>query len=127
MKINRDGRDIKQVLEWLLRRRVNDSEIAEAIGMAAATYSRHKDKPEFPSFEDLARIGESFGFSPRVLQISFGYRGEDEVVLLDDAELNLHWQLGGGGVHHPTMTLTRKGVKRRTRPALRVRADAPPL
>ena len=127
MKTNRDGRDIKQVLEWLLRRRVNDSDIADALEMAAATYSRHKDKPEFPSFEELEQIGGKFGFSPRVLQISFGYRGEDEVVLLDDAELNLHWELGGGGVHHPTITLMRKGVTRRTRPALRVRADAPPL
>lgn len=96
MKTNRDGRDIKRVLEWLLRRRVVDAEIAKALGpMATATYSRRKEHDDFPTFEELEQIGDSFGLSAKVLQISFGYRGEDELILLNDEELALLPRPGG--------------------------------
>ncbi|HWT49134.1 MAG TPA: hypothetical protein VN255_11335 [Mycobacterium sp.] len=40
---NRDGKDIKRVLEWLLNRDFTDADLAAALGAPPSNYSRHKD------------------------------------------------------------------------------------
>jgi hypothetical protein len=81
-RLNQAGKDIRRVLEWLLNRDVPDSEIGSILGLSKATYSRRKDAEDFPSFAELTSLGDALGVSPRVLQIAFGWRGTDELVLL---------------------------------------------
>ena len=87
--------DARALLEWLLRRRINHSEIAEALAIPESTYSRRRKRPRgwCPTYEDLNLIGHHFGVSPRVLQIKFGHRGSDEVAILNDDELRQHHDL----------------------------------
>jgi hypothetical protein len=85
-RLNPGGKDINRVLEWLVNRDVPDSEMASALNLAKATYSRRKDADDFPDYAELTALGEHFGLSPRVLQIAFGWRGEDELILLDAEE-----------------------------------------
>ena len=85
-RLNQAGKDIRRVLEWLLNRDVPDTEIGSILGLSKATYSRRKDADDFPDFADLAVLGEALGVSPRVLQIAFGWRGMDELVLLTNKE-----------------------------------------
>ena len=103
-------RGIKRILEWLLDRDVVDLEIATALGKPAATYSRRKDAADFPTFEELEKIGTHFGIHPRWLQVQFGYLDEDEFKV------------------RPTPFMVNDRAKRL--PAiseLPVREDAPPL
>ena len=94
-RLNQAGKDIRRVLEWLLNRDVPDTEIGSILGLSKATYSRRKDAEDFPSYSELTALGESLGVSARVLQIAFGWRGQDELVLLDIDEMRqYHEQVG---------------------------------
>jgi len=97
-RVNRSGRDLTRVLEWLLNRDVPDTEIGSALNLAKATYSRRKDADDFPNYADLIQIGEYFNLSPRVLQIAFGWRGEDELILLDVDEMRQYIEQAGATV-----------------------------
>lgn len=102
----RAGKDLPRVLEWLLNRDVPDSEISSALKLAKATYSRRKDAEDFPSYTELTALGESLGVSARVLQIAFGWRGEDELILLDLEEMRQYMEQAGSAV------LGNEGVRR---------------
>jgi hypothetical protein len=73
-RLNRTGKGISRVLEWLLNRDVPDGEIGSALNLAKATYSRRKDAHDYPNYAELTALGKYFGISPRVLQIAFGWR-----------------------------------------------------
>lgn len=92
---NQAGKDIRRVLEWLLNRDVPDAEIGSILGLTKATYSRRKDADDFPNFAELTAIGEALELSPRVLQIAFGWRGEDELVLLNWEEVTQYLDQAG--------------------------------
>ncbi|WP_242670371.1 hypothetical protein [Mycobacterium decipiens] len=83
------------MVEWLLNRDVPDGEIAAALGLAKATYSRRKEADDFPNYAELIALGEHFGLSARVLQIAFGWRGEDELILLDVEEMRQYMEQAG--------------------------------
>ncbi|GAB3011497.1 hypothetical protein [Mycobacterium bourgelatii] len=103
---NRAGKDLARVLEWLLNRDVPDSEIGSALNLAKATYSRRKDADDFPNYAELSALAESLGLSARVLQIAFGWRGEDELILLDLAEMRQYMEQAGSAM------LGNEGVRR---------------
>ena len=65
-----------------MNRDVPDTEIGSILGLSKATYSRRKDAEDFPNFAELTALGEALAISPRVLQIAFGWRGMDELILL---------------------------------------------
>jgi hypothetical protein len=94
-RLNRAGKDLGRVLEWLLNRDVPDGEIGSALKLAKATYSRRKDADDFPNFAELTALGECFDVSPRVLQIAFGWRGEDELILLNVDEMCQYMEQAG--------------------------------
>lgn len=94
-RLTRSGKDLGRVLEWLLNRDIPDGEIATALNLPKATYSRRKDAEDFPSYAELIAIGEKFGLSARVLQIAFGWRGDDELVLLDLEEMRQYMEQAG--------------------------------
>jgi hypothetical protein len=98
---NRDGKPIKLVLSWLAGRELADSDLAIALGVDKTYYSRHKDDPEYPSFEDLETLATAFGFDARALQISFGYREVDELILLDYRGMHEYMEMGGGNYPNP--------------------------
>jgi len=91
---------IRLVLSWLTNRDLTDADLAAALDTTPPTYSRHKDDDDFPSFEELGVLGEHFGVSPTVLQIAFGHRAPEEVVLLSGPELRQYLELGGAN-HMP--------------------------
>ena len=95
---NRSGKDLGRVLEWLLNRAVPDGEIGAGLNLAKATYSRRKDADDFPNYAELEALGKYFGLSPRVLQIAFGWRGEDELILLDVEEMRQYLEQAGAAV-----------------------------
>ena len=97
-RLNRAGKDLGRVLEWLANRDVPDSEIGSALNLAKATYSRRKDAEDFPNYAELTALGEHFGLSPRVLQIAFGWRGEDELILLDVEEKRQYMEQAGAAL-----------------------------
>lgn len=97
-RLNRGGRDIRRVLEWLLNRDVPDGEIGSALRLPKATYSRRKDADDYPDYAELTTLGEAFGLSARALQIAFGWRGEDELILLDVEELRQYMEQSGAAV-----------------------------
>ena len=97
-RTNLDGKPIKLVLEWLLNRDLKDADLASALGLAGATYSRHKDDDDYPNFAELEQLGDAFGLSGRMLQIAFGWRKLDELVLLDGDGMR-QWIEQGGGNH----------------------------
>ena len=70
--------------------------MASALGIRPSNYARRKDQDDFPSFEELTRLGEHFDINPLVLQISFGFLPPDAIYLLDEAGLDSYRQLGGG-------------------------------
>lgn len=115
-RVSRKGRGLKRVLAWTLDRDIIDAEIASALRKPPATYSRRKNAPDFPTFEELNLIGEHFGINPRWLQVEFGF--------LDTAELD---DVGRLKVE-PTPYITEKRKAQRERLSdLSVRDDAPPL
>ncbi|ODR21070.1 hypothetical protein BHQ23_13740 [Mycobacterium gordonae] len=97
-RTNKAGKDLRRVLEWLLNRDVPDGEIGAALDLAKATYSRRKEAADFPSYAELIAVGEAFGLSARVLQIAFGWRGEDELVLLDTDEIRQFMDQAGAAL-----------------------------
>jgi excisionase family DNA binding protein len=103
------GKPIRRVLEWLVNRDLTDAEMAKALGIPPANYSRRKDQDDFPNFEELTRFGEHFGVNPLVLQISFGFLPRDGVVLLDEAGMAQYVQLGVGDV--PQLPSRRWGTR----------------
>ena len=97
-RLNRAGKGIGRVLEWLLNRDVPDNEVSSALNLPKATYSRRKDADDFPNYAELTALGERFGISARVLQIAFGWRGEDELILLDVEEMRHYMEQAGAAV-----------------------------
>src|SRR5882724_6859545 len=94
-RLSRAGKELGRVLEWLLNRDVSDGEIGSALKLAKATYSRRKDADDFPNYAELIALGEHFGLSARVLQIAFGWRGEDELILLNIEEMRQYMEQAG--------------------------------
>jgi transcriptional regulator with XRE-family HTH domain len=70
---DRDGRTARQSVSRLLSRGVRDSEMAAALGLSLSTYSRRKDKPNFPTFAELRQIAERFGVDETAMLVDFGY------------------------------------------------------
>jgi len=97
-RLNQAGKNIRRVLEWLLDRDVPDSEIGSILGLSKATYSRRKDAEDFPNFAELTALGEGLAISPRVLQIAFGWRGVDELILLNVDEARQYLDQVGAAV-----------------------------
>jgi hypothetical protein len=97
-RLSRAGKELGRVLEWLLNRDVPDGEIGSALKLAKATYSRRKEADDFPNYAELMALGEAFGISPRVLQIAFGWRGEDELILLDVEEMRQYMEQAGAAL-----------------------------
>lgn len=112
-----DGRPIRRVLEWLLNRELTDAEMAGALDMPASSYSRHKDRDDYPTFEDLGRLGAAFDIDARMLQIAFGYRRLDELILLDHNAMRQYLQQGGGNYLDDPRRVPTKG---KSPPARRV-------
>ena len=120
-RTNMDGKPIRRVLEWLLNRDLTDADMAAALGVHPSNYSRHKDDDDYPSFEELATLGEHFHVSPRMLQIAFGLLDTDALVLLDEDEMKQYLEQSGGNWMGPG------GKEGRKNPRLSSRADRPPL
>lgn len=104
-----DGRDIRLVLSWLTNQNVLESDIAAALQMPATTYSGHKEKPEYPSFAELALLAGHYNLSARVLQLWWGDRQLDELQMLDNNELRQWLMLGGGNHPAPPLAVTWRG------------------
>jgi hypothetical protein len=123
VRTNQHGKDIRKVLEWLTNRDVADFQMAAALGEPAATYSRRKREDNFPTFEQLSARGAHFGCGARVLQIAFGWRGDDELVLLNADEIAQYIEQGGGvsplpvadraGARDPSTAKKREGQRAR--------------
>lgn len=129
-RLNVDGKDLKRVLSWLLARDVSDSEIAEALNLAASTYSRQKEEDGRPSFEDLTTVGKKLGLSARVLQITFGLLDTDALVLLDPEEMRQYLEVGGGNYPQYPLTVeheTTRSATDRERIKLERQPDVSPL
>lgn len=100
-RTSRDGKPIRRVLGWLLNRDLTDGDLATALGVDKTYFSRHKDDDEFPSFEDIAKLADAFGLCERALQISFGYRDIDELILLNREGMRQYMEAGGGNYPNP--------------------------
>lgn len=107
---NQDGKPIRSVLCWLLNRPLSDADMAEALDLPTTTFSRRKDADDFPSFEELTVFADHFGLDRRALQIDFGYRDIDDLVLLDEAGMKQYLEQGGGNHPHPTMPVVRSRI-----------------
>jgi hypothetical protein len=71
--IDRDGRTARESVSRLLSRRVRDSEMAAALSLSVSTYSRRKDKPDFPTFAELRQIASGLGVDEMLLLVDFGH------------------------------------------------------
>jgi transcriptional regulator with XRE-family HTH domain len=124
-RTNQGGKSIRLVLQWLLNREdVTDKELAEALDKARNTYSNRKYDDDFPSFEELDTIGNHFGISPTMLQIAFGLRKQEEIVLLNDDEKRLYTEQGGLIPDPPPAADNTPKTKQ---PKFSARQDADPL
>lgn len=110
-RTSRDGKPIRRVLGWLLNRDLTDGDLAGALGVDKTYFSRHKDDDDFPSFEDIHKLCETFGLCERAIQISFGYRSIDELILLDREGMRQYLEAGGGNYPHPTRPDIRRYVE----------------
>lgn len=126
-RTNQDGKDVKLVLEWLCGRHITDAELAAALDLPPTNYSRRKDADDFPSYEELGSFAAEFGLSGRVLQIAFGLRDQDELILLDDDEMRLFIEQGGGNYLNPPVPTERKNKPPGTKIRYALRTDLPPL
>jgi transcriptional regulator with XRE-family HTH domain len=70
---DRDGRTARQNVSRLLSRGVRDSEMAATLGLSLSTYSRRKDKPDFPTYAELRQIAERLGVDDTILLVDFGH------------------------------------------------------
>jgi transcriptional regulator with XRE-family HTH domain len=68
---DRDGLTARQSVSRLLSRGVRDSEIAAALGLSLSTYSRRKDKRDFPTYGELRQIAERLGVDDTILLVDF--------------------------------------------------------
>jgi hypothetical protein len=121
VRTNQDGKDIRRVLEWLLNRDLTDADMAAALDVHPSHFSRHKGDDGYPSFEELAILGEHFHVSPKVLQITFGLLDTDALILLDADEMKQYLEQGGGNHMEPG------GEEGRGNPRFSPRTDWPPL
>jgi transcriptional regulator with XRE-family HTH domain len=71
--VDRDGRTARQSVSRLLSRGVRDGEMAGALGLSLSTYSRRKDRPDFPTFAELRQLAERLGVDETILLVDFGY------------------------------------------------------
>lgn len=117
---NRDGNTIRRVLEYALRRGMTDAELAAALGMSPAKYSRHKDDDGFPSFEQLGQLADHFNLSATVLRYDFGYLGSQEfeelhsLLLEDDGPPVIPLAKASRKEARTTTAITRRRLKART-------------
>lgn len=109
-RTNFDGKPIRRVLSWLTNRDLTDSDLATALDMPTTTFSRRKDEDSFPSYEELTRFAMYFDLAQRPLQIAFGYRDLDDLVLLTDKGMQEYLEMGGGNHPHPTMPVVRSRI-----------------
>ena len=70
---DRDGRTARQSVSRLLSRGVRDSEMAATLGLSLSTYSRRKDKPDFPTYAELRQIADRLGVDDTILLVDFGH------------------------------------------------------
>jgi transcriptional regulator with XRE-family HTH domain len=77
---DRDGHTARQSVSRLLGRGVRDGEMAGSLGLSLSTYSRRKDKADFPTYGELRQIAERLGVDDTILLVDFGH--------LDVASLN---------------------------------------
>jgi transcriptional regulator with XRE-family HTH domain len=77
--LDRDGRTARQSVSRLLSRGVRDGEMAAALGVSLSTYSRRKDRPDFPTFAELRQIAEQLGVDQTILLVDFGYLDVDDL------------------------------------------------
>jgi hypothetical protein len=47
--------------------------MAATLGLSLSTYSRRKDKPDFPTYGELRQIAERLGVDDTILLIDFGH------------------------------------------------------
>lgn len=76
-RTNREGRDLRRVLEYALNRDISDVEMAGALGMPTSTFGKRKRKSDFPTFEELTQLAVYFGLDALALQVDFGFIPED--------------------------------------------------
>jgi hypothetical protein len=76
---DRDGRTARQSVSRLLSRGVRDGEMAAALGLTLSTYSRRKDRADFPTFAELRQIAERLGVNRTILLVDFGYLDVNEL------------------------------------------------
>jgi DNA polymerase IIIc chi subunit len=77
--LDRDGRTARQSVSRLLSRAVRDGEMAAALDISISTYSRRKDRPDFPTFAELRQIAERLGVNRTILLVDFGYLDVNEL------------------------------------------------
>lgn len=70
---DRDGRTARQNVSRMLSRGVRDAEMASALGLSLSTYSRRKDRPDFPTYDELRKLAAHLGVDATILLIDFGY------------------------------------------------------
>lgn len=98
MARSKGGRPIKLILSWLVNRELTDSEMADALGVQKSYYSRHKDDDDFPNFHDIEKLAAHFEVDPIPLQISFGHRDVEEVILLGHEGMRQYMKIGSEGL-----------------------------
>ena len=47
--------------------------MAAALGLSLSTYSRRKDKPDFPTYAELRQLAERLGVDETILLVDFGH------------------------------------------------------
>ena len=47
--------------------------MAAALGLSLSTYSRRKDKPDFPTYAELRQMAERLGVDETILLVDFGH------------------------------------------------------
>jgi transcriptional regulator with XRE-family HTH domain len=70
---DRDGRTARASVSRLLSRGVRDGEMAAALGLSLSTYSRRKDKDDFPTYGELRQLAERLGVDETALLVDFGH------------------------------------------------------
>ncbi len=107
---NLDGKPIRRVLSWLTNQDLTDAELAAALDMPTTTFSRRKDEDDFPSYEELSTFADQFKLDSRALQIAFGHRDLDDLILLDEKGMWQYLEQGGANHPHPTMPVVRSRI-----------------
>jgi transcriptional regulator with XRE-family HTH domain len=53
--------------------------MAAALNISLSTYSRRKDRDDFPTFDELRLLAERLGVDRTILHVDFGYLDVSEV------------------------------------------------